>query len=419
MMPRPPARPRLRAPTEEEASGMALIRKKKETGEPKVRGAGRSIAIWALIVLASVISVVLILTLWVDRQVLDNKSWENATRNVVTDPKIQSSLSVFLVNQLYDNVDVAAALEERLPSNLDSLAPTLAGALRQPATNAVKGLLSRPRIQNVFIRASDEAHQKLINVLENRTGHGISTGNGVVTIDLKEILLNLAQNLGLSGERIKQLPPDAGVITLMTSDQLGTVQTLVRLVHKLSAWLLILVLALYALAIYLARGTRREALRNVSWSFIIVGLLVLLVRRWVGNSAIDTLASDQYKGSVRDLWLIGSEILGSIGRATVIYGAVGLFGAILAGPTRIATRARRWFAPTLNERPEVVWGAVTGLFLLLLLWGPTHALREWWGILLLAGLLALGLVALRRETLKEFPPDTAERPEAAAAPAPQ
>jgi hypothetical protein len=398
---------------------MALLRKKNPTGEPKRKlGAGRSIAVWALTVLASVIAVVLILTLWVDRQMLDNKSWEKATRDVITDPRIQDSLSVFLVNQLYDNVDVAAALEQRLPDNLDKLAPTLAGALRQPATNAVKGLLSRPRIQQVFIKASDEAHQKLINVLENRTGHGISTGNGVVTLDLREILLNLAQAIGLSGERIQQLPADAGQITLMTSDQLGTAQTLVRLVHKLSMWLLILVLALYALAIYLARGSRRETLRNVSWAFIIVGLLVLLIRRWVGNSAIDTLASEQYKGSVRDLWLIGSSILGSIGRATVIYGAVGLAGAILAGPTRIATRVRRWLAPTLNERPGIVWGAVTGVFLLVVLWGPTHALREWWGILLLAGLLALGLVALRRETLKEFPPETGEPPEAAAAPAP-
>jgi hypothetical protein len=46
---------------------------------------------------------------------------------------------------------------------------------------------------------------------------------------------------------------------------------------------------------------------------------------------------------------------------------------------------------------------------LLAAWGPTHALRTWWGILLFAGLLALGLVAFRRQTLKEFP---SEQPEA-------
>ena len=38
-----------------------------------------------------------------------------------------------------------------------------------------------------------------------------------------------------------------------------------------------------------------------------------------------------------------------------------------------------------------------------MLWGGTHALRTWWGILLLGGLLALGIVALRRQTLVEFP----------------
>jgi multidrug resistance efflux pump len=31
------------------------------------------------------------------------------------------------------------------------------------------------------------------------------------------------------------------------------------------------------------------------------------------------------------------------------------------------------------------------------LWGGTHALRTWWGILLLGGLLALGIAALERQ----------------------
>jgi hypothetical protein len=43
------------------------------------------------------------------------------------------------------------------------------------------------------------------------------------------------------------------------------------------------------------------------------------------------------------------------------------------------------------------------LFLLLILWGPTPALQQWWGILLAAALIAVGVWALRRETLKEFP----------------
>jgi hypothetical protein len=50
----------------------------------------------------------------------------------------------------------------------------------------------------------------------------------------------------------------------------------------------------------------------------------------------------------------------------------------------------------------VAAGAAT-LFLLIVLWGPTHALRQWWGLLLFAALLAAGVAALRAQTKAEFP----------------
>jgi hypothetical protein len=364
----------------------------------------RRIVIWTLVVLASVIALIGTVTLWVNRQMLDDHSWRKASEDVITDPEIKAALSVFLVNQLYDNIDVSAAIADRLPENAKQAASTIAAALRTPATNTVNQLLARPRIEQLFINASSAAHEKLVNVLEDKTGHGISTGSGVVTIDLKEILTQLAQEIGLSGERIAKLPPDAGVITIMTSDQLGTVQKGVKAIHVLSAWLLVAVLFLYALAIYLARGHRREVLRNVGFAFAAVGLVALLVRRLVGNYAVDTLASPGYRGPVRDLWLIGSSILRQIGIATVAYGLITAAGAILAGPTRWATSIRRWVAPTLNENPAMAWGALAGVVLLLAVWGPTHALRTWWGVLLFAGLLAAGLLALRHQTLREFPP---------------
>jgi hypothetical protein len=375
----------------------------------------RRIVIWTLVVLATVIALVGTLTLWVKRQMLDNNSWRSASESVITDPEIKNSLSIYLVNQLYDNVDVAGAIAARLPENAKSAASTIAGALRQPATNAVNQLLARPRVEQLFINASTTAHEKLVNVLEDKTGFGISTGSGNVTIDLTELVRELGQELGLSDEALAKLPADAGMVTLLKSDQLGSVQKGVKAIHVLSAWLLVAVLVLYALAIYLARGQRRETLRNVGWSFALVGLVALLVRRVVGNYAVDTLASPGYRGTVRDLWLIGSSILHAIGIATVAYGLITVAGAVLAGPTKWATSVRRWIAPTLNEHQAVAWGALAGVVLLLATWGPTHALRTWWGVLLFAALLAVGLVALRRQTLVEFPPESHEAEAPAAA----
>jgi len=58
------------------------------------------------------------------------------------------------------------------------------------------------------------------------------------------------------------------------------------------------------------------------------------------------------------------------------------------------------------------WGVLGGLYLLLVWWGPTHALQTWWGILLLGGLLALGFEALRRAMVREFPPGSLATAEA-------
>jgi Short C-terminal domain len=369
----------------------------------------RRIAIWALVVLGAVVMLVSILTLWVERQVLDNNSWKHASQQLIQDPKVQDTLSIYLTNQIFDNVDVAAALEKRLPAQLDRLAPQIAGALRGAAPNTIHVLLQRPRVQQLWVNASSLAHEKLVNVLKDKTGHGISTGNGTVTIDLREMLTNVAKELGLPGTLISKLPPDAGQITVMKSSQLRTVQKGVKVINVFSALLLIAVLAIFALAIFLARGARRSTLRNIAFAFIVVGLLVLLVRRFAGNHVITALTTPEYDDTVRRVWVIGTAILGDIGRATIFYGVIALLGAMLAGPTRIATWARRRIAPTVIEQPGVAWGVVGGLFLLLVLWGPTHALKTWWGILLLAGLLALGFEAFRRAVVREFPPGSLER----------
>jgi hypothetical protein len=370
----------------------------------------RRILIWTLVVGASVIALVSILTTWVNRQMLDNSAWNKATTQVIEDPQVQSSIATYTVNQLYENINVAQALANRLPPTLQPLAPTLAGALQQPATRSVTGALTRPRIQQLFIQVSAIAHQKLVNVLENKTGHGISTGNGDVTLDLHQFVVEIGTEIGIPQDALAKLPNKAGTITLMRSDQLSAAQTGIQAVRVLSVWLLVAVFALYGIAIWLARGARRATLRNAGLGLALVGLLVLVLRTLLGNYLVSSLASPGYEHATHRLWLIGTSLLGQIGSATLLYGLVAAFGAILAGPTRIATRLRGWLAPVLNEQPAAAWGAVAFLYLLAILWGGTHALRVWWGILLLGGLIAFGMVALRRETLREFPAGAAAVP---------
>ncbi len=387
------------APTQ--TDGAPEVPTQSEPRSPAKPGKGRRALVWGLVVVASIITFVSILTLWVDRQMVDDNNWNQASKELIQDQAVQDALSVYLVNQLYDNVDVEQALAARLPPGLQALAGPAAGALRQPATNAVGVILQRPRVQQAWLTASSLAHEKLINVLEDKTGNGISTGNGVVTLDLAALVDELGVDLGLPQAALDRLPPDAGQVTILKSDQLSAAQSAFQLLKALSLWLLVLVLVMYGLAIYLARGYRRRTLRNVGWAFVVVGLLTVIVRRLLGNYIVGAIAAPGYELVGHHAWLISTSILGEIGRSVILYGLVMVLGAILAGPTRAATGLRRRLAPTLNDQPEIAWGAVGGAYLLLVLWGGTHALRHWWGIILLGGLLALGVVALRRQTLEE------------------
>ncbi|MFL5942498.1 MAG: hypothetical protein ACJ75L_04450, partial [Gaiellaceae bacterium] len=287
----------------------------------------RRILVWALVVLASVIALVSILTNWVNRQMLDNSAWNKATTQVIQDPAVQSSIATYTVNQLYENIDVAQALANRLPPTLRPLAPTLAGALQQPATRAVTGALTRPRIQQLFIRVSSIAHQKLVNVLENKTGYGISTGSGDVTLNLHQFVVEIGTELGIPQDALAKLPNKAGTITLMRSDQLSAAQTGIQGVRVLSAWLLVAVLVLYGVAIWLARGARRATLRNAGLGLALVGLLVLVIRHLLGNYLVSSLSAPGYEHTTHRLWLIGTSILGQIGSAALLYGLVAALGA--------------------------------------------------------------------------------------------
>ena len=81
----------------------------------------------------------------------------------------------------------------------------------------------------------------------------------------------------------------------MNSDQLSAAQSAFQVLKALSLWLLVLVLVMYALAIYLARGFRRRTLRNVGWAFVLVGLLTIIVRRLLGNYIVGAIAAPGYE----------------------------------------------------------------------------------------------------------------------------
>jgi hypothetical protein len=297
---------------------------------------------------------------WVHRQALNTDNWKATSSELLADEQVQAALAPYLVDQLFTNVDVTGAIQQRLPSNLQVLAGPASAGLRQLADRAAPKLLARPKVQDAWVAANAAAHEQLLGII-NGGGRVVSTSGGVVTLDLHELVSQLAADLGVSSQvaaaqaklqgavgaqakaQLQQrldltVPDTSGRLVIMRSNQLKTSQDAASAVNSLAIVLPALAIVLFAIAV-----------------------------------------------------------------ALIVYGVVFALAAWLGGPTRPARFLRKLAAPELRESPGVAYAAAGGLLLGLVVWGPTPAFRQLAWILVFAALLALGVSVLRRQTAVEFP----------------
>jgi hypothetical protein len=371
------------------------------TDGPPTRG--RRVLVWCLVALALILVLAASLTVWVQRQALNTDNWVTTSSELLADDEVRALVASDLVDALFAQEDVEQRIASRLPPQLQGLAAPAAGLVRQAALPAAENLLERPRVQQLWANANRRAHSKLVDVLKGNEGGVVTTAGGEVVLDLGELVDRLADQLGLD----VQVSADAGQIQIADSQQLAAAQDAVRIIDALSILILIAVLVLLVVAVYLASGFRREALRGIAWGLIVIGILLLVVQRLVGNALVDSLTSEASRPAGWRVWLIGTELLRDICIALIVYGIVLLLGVFLAGPTRWARWLREKSAPVMRDRPVLFYGAVALVFLLILLWSPLGGQRAIWGTLVLAALVALGVWALRRQTVKEFPASAA------------
>lgn len=362
----------------------------------------RVIGIWALIVVAALLLAGTTMSVWVKRQALDTDNWVTAADEVLEDPEVQATLATYIVDQLYANVDVQGFFADQLPDDLTGLSGPLAAGLRQPATLAIEKLLQTSQVQDLWHKANEVAHEKLVDILEDN-GDLVSTGGGTVTLELGPLVTDLGEQLGLPSGLLDRIPPDAGNIQIVQSDQLAAAQAAVKAIRWMGILLGIVVIAMYALAVYLAKGARRRTFRNVGWSVLAVALVLGLARRVTGNYVLSIVSDPTLRPTVKAVYAIGAQLLTDLTWTIGVWGLVIVVGNIIAGPTRLAVWIRRTIAPVLNLRWEAVAIGAAAIYLVLLLWSPTPALQAWGSVVGLALVFGLGLWALRRRTLAEFP----------------
>jgi hypothetical protein len=366
---------------------------------------GRARRIWVRITLglATILAVFAIFAIWADRQLLNPDNWSDTSTQLLQKPAIRTALSGYLINQLYNNVDVQAQLKSGLPKELAPLAGPISGALHSVAEQAAERALATAQIQSIWRNANRAASQTLVTIVKGG-GSRVGIEGGTVSLNLHQIVSDLTTRLGLPSDLAEKLPPSVANVKIVTSDQLGLVRNLAKALHALAVLLTILVIALYALAVFLAGGRRRRTLMNAGFGFVLAGIVVLLGRKIGQGQLVSAITKDaSIEPAAKDAYSVATSLLVQVASASIIIGIPLILAAWFAGPARWAVSARRFLAPHFRVRPALAYWITAALLALVFIWGPIPSTRNPVTMLLFTILAFAGAYVLARQTAAEFP----------------
>jgi hypothetical protein len=372
-------------------------------GSPEPAEMRFRITVRVLVVLASFLAFLAIFTSWIDRQVLDTDQWVDTSGKMLEDEEISDAVALYAVDQLYANIDVAGQLEKRLPEPVNRVAGPLSGGLRDFATRAAEQALQSERLQTAWRDANRIAHSQLLEILKG-DNELVSTETGRIVLNLRPVVFQLADRIGLREQAEGKLPPDIGKLEIADAEQLQTARTITRLLEGL-AWLFSIgTLVLFAIAAYLARGRRWVVVLGYGLGLVAAGLAAIAVRSISGGLLVDELAqAEAARVPAEHAWTISTELLHSIATSVIAGGVLFTLASYVASPANGAVTMREALAPNFRERPGVVWGVFAAAVFLYLIISPPDGTRQLVVVLSLFALAAAGLEALSRKTAQEFP----------------
>ena len=364
---------------------------------------GHRIWVRVILVLATLLAIFAIFAIWANRQLMNPTNWANTSTQLLQKQTIRTAVAGYLVDQLYANVDVEGELKSGLPKELAPLAGPLSGGLHNLAEQGAERALEIPRVQDAWKNANRAADQALVTVV-NGGGSRVKINGGTVSLNLRQIVADLADRLGLPSGIAEKLPASVANLKVVTSSQLGLVRNLAKALHALAVLLVILVVALYALAVFLAHGHRRRTLMWVGWGFVFAGLLVLLGRRIGQGQIVSAITTDAaIEPAANDAYSVATSLLVQTASASIIIGIPVILSAWFAGPARWAVAGRRFLAPHFRERPALAYWITAALLALVFIWGPIPATRNPLEMLVFTILAFVGAHVLRNQIAEEFP----------------
>jgi hypothetical protein len=284
----------------------------------------RTISSWVLLVLACILAVTSVMTVFVRNQLLNTDAYLKTVAPLASNPAIQTQIAKKVSTNLIANTDVQQRIKNALPPKAGFLAAPIASGMSTVVDRATLKIVQSSQFETVWVAANRAAHKQLVNVLTGQQQGSVSSSNGRVTIDLSQVEVRAKQALDQRGITIfDKVPAVKGLnYVLFESKDLAKIQRLIKLLNKVAVVLPIITLLLFAAAVILARNRRRGLVRAavglaVSMAFILVALAVARnhylsslnpSQSVAANSAVIAIVTNSLRAAVRIILIIAAVV---------------------------------------------------------------------------------------------------------------
>jgi hypothetical protein len=393
-------------------------------GSRETRQRWRTVLAALLVVLACVLAPLSVVAVWTKNQVTNTDRYVRTMAPLASKPAIQNALADRITARIFASIDVKALTNQAvdvlakqgLPparvAQLRSLEAPVANGVESFTRSQVGKITSSAAFASAWVQANRQAHEALVKAMTGKGGGAVTIQNDTVTLDLGPLIHQVKQQLVASGINLAAKFPETNAsFVLFKSPAITKAQNGFNLLNTLGIWLAIIVLALIALGVYVAKSHRRMlvgACLGVGAGMIVLALGLAIFR----SVYLNALPASVSHAAAADLYdtLVRYMRLGL--RAVLVLALVIALGAFLTGPSVTAVRTRdglargigwlRGSAQSAGLRTGAVgsWvyahrqalriGAVAAAGLALVFWGqPTGKV-----IILLAVLLLVALALI-------------------------
>jgi hypothetical protein len=321
------------------------------------RWGARSIAALLIFCLATILMPIALIGHWGHRTVIDSERYMATVGPLIEQPEVQAGLADAVTKAVVAKADT----ENQVSGLLEKLFPNtpITGQLAAPIASGINGLIGElvtkfiasDQFAAVWIRLNEAAQKGVVAILEGGDSGPVQIQGDNVVLDISSALAVIQQHLvdsGITAAANVTIPDKDRQVVLFSSPALSQARFIYSLTAPILQWLPLVVAAMFALAVALAR---RRARTTVATGIVVTGWgFLMTLGLAVGQSAFtNQLAGTPFGPASNVFWdtLLEYLVLGI--QAVIVLGIVLILAGWFGGRTKLAHATRRPIVRGLNE----------------------------------------------------------------------